>query len=105
MIEYTVKVYKDGSKHWFKDNQLHREDGPALEYANGSKCWYRYDQRHREDGPAIEHSTGNRSWYLNGINITEEEFLRRTSLPELQVIKDLRVVAEKHGYKLTKEGE
>ena len=107
MIEYTVKVYKDGSKHWFKDNQLHREDGPALEYANGSKCWYRYDQRHREDGPAIEHSTGNRSWYLNGINISEEEFLRRTNPipPELQVIKDLRVVAEKHGYKLTKEGE
>ena len=40
MIEYTVKVYGDGSKFWYLNDKLHREDGPAIEYANGIKYWY-----------------------------------------------------------------
>ena len=35
MIEYTVKVYLDGYKEWFLNGKLHREDGPAIEYASG----------------------------------------------------------------------
>ena len=30
----------DGIKIWFKDDQLHREDGPAVEYAGGVTGWY-----------------------------------------------------------------
>jgi hypothetical protein len=30
---------------------------------------------HREDGPAIEFANGNKEWYLNGKMYTEEEFL------------------------------
>ena len=30
----------DGTKYWYVDGELHRLDGPAVEYANGSKCWY-----------------------------------------------------------------
>jgi hypothetical protein len=25
---------------WYKNEVLHREDGPAVEYANGNKQWY-----------------------------------------------------------------
>ena len=39
MIEYTVKVYPDGSKYWYLNGKRHREDGPAIEYADGSKYW------------------------------------------------------------------
>ena len=38
-----TKIVKDeaGNVHWYnKNGQLHREDGPAVEYANGSKWWY-----------------------------------------------------------------
>ena len=35
MIEYTVKVYPNGSKFWCLNDKLHREDGPAMEWANG----------------------------------------------------------------------
>ena len=66
MIEYTVKVEADGSKEWYLNNQLHREDGPAIEYSNGYKEWYLNNQLHREDGPAIEPSNGSKEWYLNG---------------------------------------
>ncbi len=38
--EYTVKVYDDGVKHWLMNGKLHREDGPAIEYANGTKRWF-----------------------------------------------------------------
>jgi hypothetical protein len=66
MIEYTVKVNTNGTKSWYLDNKLHREDGPAIEYSNGSKFWYLNGKRHREDGPAIEWSNGAKEWYLDG---------------------------------------
>lgn len=31
---------EDGSKFWYRNGKLHREDGPAREYADGSKLWY-----------------------------------------------------------------
>ena len=37
MIEYTVKVYPNGDKYWCLNGKLHREDGPAIEWANGDK--------------------------------------------------------------------
>ncbi len=52
MIEYTVKVYYDGDKSWYLNDKLHREDGPAVEFANGDKYWY-----------------------LNGKEVTEEEVM------------------------------
>lgn len=33
--------YSNGDKEWYKDLELHREDGPAVEHANGDKEWYR----------------------------------------------------------------
>ena len=37
MIEY--KVHDNGDREWWINGKLHREDGPACEYANGSKVW------------------------------------------------------------------
>ena len=56
MIEYTVKVYDYGKKCWWLNGKLHREDGPAMEWADGDKFWW-----------------------LNGKRVTEEEHKRRTS--------------------------
>ncbi len=58
----TIEVkeyYKEGTKI------LHREDGPAVEYANGDKVWYKNNLRHREDGPAVE-CWRYKAWYING---------------------------------------
>lgn len=32
---------------------------------------------HREDGPAVEYANGTKIWYLNGDRLTEEEFNER----------------------------
>jgi endo-1,4-beta-mannosidase len=104
MIEYTVKVYSngtkswylngkrhredgpavegsDGSKCWYLNDKLHREDGPAVEWSNGYKCWYLNDKLHREDGPAVEHPNGVKGWHLDGKELTEQEHKAATSKP------------------------
>jgi hypothetical protein len=68
----------DGTKAWYKNGELHRTDGAAVEQAAwnttdpalpcsfGTKAWYLNGQRHRTDGPAIEHADEFKAWYLNG---------------------------------------
>ena len=75
--------YADGSKSWFRNGQYHREDGPAVELANGEKRWYRKHMRHREDGPAIENADGTKAWYFRDKKIfceNNEEFLKLMKL-------------------------
>ena len=62
----TCEVDEYGTKWWWLNSKLHREDGPAIENANGDKYWYLNDNLHREDGPAIEYANGFKSWNING---------------------------------------
>ena len=55
-----------GKIKWYKDDVLHREDGPAVEYASGTKMWFIYGVYHREDGPAVETVYGEKYWCVNG---------------------------------------
>jgi len=121
MKEYTVKVWWDGTKEWYLNgnlhredgpayegddgtktwwlnDELHREDGPAVEDCDGTKVWYLNGERHREDGPAYEGSSGTKMWYLNGINLSEEEFNKRTKTVDLT----LEQIAEKFGVDVDK---
>jgi len=74
MITYTVKVDEDKTKRWYLNDKLHREDGPAIEFADGEKSWYLDGKLHRVDGPAIEDANGTKYWYLNGKELTQTEF-------------------------------
>ena len=93
MIGYTVKVYPKGTKSWWLNGKLHREDGPAIEYAGGSKEWYLNGKLHREDGPAVEYASGSKYWFLNGKEVTEEEHKRQTS-PIIEMTSVEMTVAE-----------
>jgi len=57
--------YADGDKEWWVNDKRHREDGPAVEYADGGKEWWINDKLHREDGPAVEYSNGTKAWWIN----------------------------------------
>ena len=63
-----------GHKEWFINGKLHRTDGPAIEYADGSKLWYLNGEIHRTDGPAFEHTNGYKEWWINGKKMSEKEF-------------------------------
>ena len=64
--EHDPVIDEYGSKYWYINGKLHREDGLAIEYVSGSKYWYINGKLHREDGPAIEYVSGAKHWYLNG---------------------------------------
>ena len=87
MTKYTV-TYKVGTRRWYLNSwwgkKLHREDGPACEFANGDKWWYLNDELHREDGPAIEWADGGSWWFLEGKRVTEELHKKLTSKPYCQ---------------------
>ena len=66
-LRYQVKVDSFGTRRYYNAaGQLHRTDGPAVEYANGSNYWYQNDELHRTDGAAIEYPDGTKRWYQNG---------------------------------------
>ena len=56
--EYVTYHYLNG--------ELHRTDGPAIEYKNGSKEWWQNDKLHRTDGPANEYVDGYKAYYISG---------------------------------------
>ena len=81
MKTYKVEVYSNGGRHWYNEkDQLHREDGPAVEYADGYKEWFINGKLHREDGPAIEYASGTKLWYVNDRKLTEKEFNNRNKV-------------------------
>ena len=64
------KIDSDGNKYWYNaKGELHREDGPAVEWADGSNYWFINGKLHREDGPAFENINGDNYWYINGERI------------------------------------
>lgn len=62
---YRCIIMSNGTRRWFFKNDLHREDGPAIEFSNGTKFWYLNSELNREDGPAIEFFNGTKEWWLN----------------------------------------
>ena len=66
--------YANSDKFWLQNGQLHRTDGPAIERANGHKAWYQNNQLHRTDGPAVEYADGNKEWWLKGVQYTEQGY-------------------------------
>ena len=58
--------WADGNKEWYVDGNLHRTDGPAVEWADGDKAWWVNDKLHRLDGPAVECTDGTKEWWVGG---------------------------------------
>ena len=84
MSECITDLY--GSKVWYKNDLLHRDDGPAIESANGGKQWYKNGKLHRDDGPARIWADGKKEWWINGDKYSESEFLTKA-----QPVKELTV--------------
>jgi len=71
------KITKNGK--WYRDSNqdFHRDDGPAVEWADGTKYWCKHGRYHREDGPAFETANGSKEYWLEGIQYTEEEYWKK----------------------------
>ena len=60
------KIDFKGTKLWYKKGKLHKEGGPAVEFANGDKEWYKNGKYHITDGPAREWADGGKEWWIDG---------------------------------------
>lgn len=67
--------WANGDKEWYIHDQLHRENGPAREYANGYKAWWVHGKLHRNDGPAIMLVSGDKEWWFRDKYYEQLEFL------------------------------
>jgi hypothetical protein len=73
----------NGDKYYYLNNNLHREDGPAIEWGSGYKAWYINGKRQDfksgmfknnmkritklpNGGELLELPDGAKCWYLNG---------------------------------------
>jgi len=77
----------DGSRRWYLHGKLHRTNGPAIEWANGTHFWYLSGKCHRTDGPAVEYPNGTCQWYLNDEHYTFAEWLEQlNTTPESRTL-------------------
>jgi hypothetical protein len=84
-------IDSDGNVFWYVNDQLHRTDGPAIEWANGSCFWYINGQLHREDGPAGERADGSYEWCLYGRSCSFAEWFDRVAkTPETRTLLMLK---------------
>jgi hypothetical protein len=68
-----INEYRD--KCWYKNDLLHRTEGPAIIYLSGTEVWYFEGKLHRTEGPAIICSDGRESYYLNVKYLTHDKWL------------------------------
>jgi hypothetical protein len=73
--ESTLEIDKKyGTKKWRNaERQLHRLDGPAMEYSYGSQYWFQDGKLHRLDGPAVILYNDNKEWFKYGVQYTSKE--------------------------------
>ena len=74
-LRYRIEVDSSGTRWYYNSaGQLHRDDGPAVEWNNGTKSWYQNGNRHRTDGAAVEYANGYKEWFINGRMVSEADF-------------------------------
>ena len=96
--KYYVTVDECCTTRWYKDAKckiLHRENGPAIEWADGTKLWYQNGLRHRTDGAAVEFLDGGKAWFINGEGLTEAEFLAATQPTVEMTVADVEKLVGK----------
>ncbi len=84
----TIMVRKEISSinntYYFNEqNQLHKEDGPAIQYTNGDKEWWINGLLHRIDGPAIAYGYRRKEYYLLNKEYSYEDWLAIKDYPLL----------------------
>jgi len=65
MKECKIKISKDGIRWYNSNNQLHREDGPAVQCVNSDKAWYINGRELTEKQ--------FKKWELDGQKLAEKE--------------------------------
>jgi hypothetical protein len=58
---------------WYKEDKLHRLDGPARVHRD-NMFWYKEGKLHRLDGPAIIERAGPKQYWIEGQKLSPKEY-------------------------------
>ena len=83
-FRHGCHIDEAGTKYYLQDGKIHRENGPAIEYANGHKEWHRHDELHRTDGPAVECQNGDIEFHYNGHYVSFNKWISILSRSDLE---------------------
>ena len=72
------KITWDNSIRYYKNGEVHKEDGPAIILKNGTKYWVINSKIHNEISHAYEDSKCKSWWYNNIRYGYDEEFTNET---------------------------
>ena len=106
-----MKNYTKIEKHYYEDDssilyrtmyyndedQIHRTDGPAIEWADGSKAWVINNNYHRIEGPAeiyVDGDTIRKFYSINNKRYSEQDF---NNHPEVITYRNEQKLKEKLG--------
>ena len=66
ILDYP-KIDEEGTKRWYnKEDQFHRENGPAVIKYDRSEFYYNNGKLHRLDEPAVIFPNGRVEYWING---------------------------------------
>ncbi|MCA8354219.1 hypothetical protein [Burkholderia cepacia] len=94
-------VEENGEIRWYKNDILHRTDGPAIEYPDGSQAWFSNGVRHRSGEPAYVGADGSEEWWVRGVNIGKQififqKFIFMLNLDSQKILKEYLVNGMRH---------
>ena len=74
-LTLRIEVDRDGTRKYFNSaGEIHRDNGPAVEYKSGSKGWFQNGKLHRTGGPAVEWSNGDEEWWIDSVEYSEHDY-------------------------------
>lgn len=106
----------DGTWAWYKNHNLHRDDGPAIlilrkhpsdELIKYAHIWVKNGIIHRDDGPAVVFEDGVIEWFIDGASIIPEGFRILDSSPWFESAVDQMIwlqQIERHRAELLSRG-
>jgi len=74
---WETHLDRRGNCRYFRDRQLHRDDGPAVIWDDGSVEYWVNGQLHRLDGPAVIWDDETVQFWVENRRLTAAEFLAR----------------------------
>ena len=65
-VPIKLSITKSGVRYWFKQNEISRDNGPAIVDLPYYRAWWLDGKPHRVGGPVYIWGDGLREWFENG---------------------------------------
>jgi hypothetical protein len=78
---------------WYVDGFRNSvNDQPAVIRGDGTKVWYKNDLIHRDNDPAVVYPDGREEWWTNGVKREERDLLKLKLKNDDVVNKIMRLI-------------